>query len=205
MDQQILRRAFEPFFTTKEIGQGTGLGLSVVHGIVAQVGGQIQADSEPGRGSVFTLRLPIAAAPAASAGTSGADAGGPPPGGATVLVVEDDETVRRMTVRALDEAGYATLEATDGQEALDLVRQRPSPPDLVVTDLGMPRMDGHQLAQRLRADHPSLPVLLISGHVHPDPQPAEGPPWPLLRKPFPPEELVRQVAEMLAARPTPTP
>ena len=205
MDQQTLRRAFEPFFTTKEIGQGTGLGLSVVHGIVAQIGGQIQADSEPGRGSVFTLRLPIAVAPAASAGTSGADAGGPPPGGATVLVVEDDETVRRMTVRALDDAGYATLEAVDGQEALDLVRQRPSPPDLVVTDLGMPRMDGHQLAQRLRADHPSLPVLRIPGHVHPDPHPAESQPWPLLRKPFPPEELVRQVGEMLAARPTPTP
>ena len=205
MDRQTLRRAFEPFFTTKEIGQGTGLGLSVVHGIVAQVGGQIQADSEPGRGSVFTLRLPIAAAPAASSGTIGAGAGGPPPGGATVLVVEDDETVRRMTVRALGEAGYATLEATDGREALDLVRERPSPPDLVVTDLGMPRMDGHELAQRLRADHPSLPVLLISGHVHPDPQPAEGQPWPLLRKPFPPEELVRHVGEMLAARPAPTP
>jgi PAS domain S-box-containing protein len=204
MDQQTLRRAFEPFFTTKEVGQGTGLGLSVVHGIVAQVGGQIQADSEPGRGSAFTLRLPIAA-PLASGETMGAGAGGPPPGGATVLVVEDDEAVRRMTVRALGEAGYATLEASDGREALDLVQERPNPPDLVVTDLGMPRMGGHALAQRLRADHPSLPVLLISGHVHPDPQPAEGKPWPLLRKPFPPEELVRHVGEMLAARPAPTP
>ncbi len=205
MDHQTLRRVFEPFFTTKEIGQGTGLGLSVVHGIVAQIGGQIQAESHPGRGSVFTLRLPIAAPPAATRGATGAGDGGPPPGGATVLVVEDDETVRRMTVRALGEAGYATLEASDGQEALDLVRERPAPPDLVVTDVGMPRMNGHELARRLRAEHPGLPVLLISGHVLPDPQPAEGNPWPMLRKPFPPEELVRSVGNLLAARPAPTP
>ena len=204
MDQQTLRRAFEPFFTTKEVGQGTGLGLSVVHGIVAQIGGQIQADSQPGRGSVFTLRLPIAASHPSTTNV-GAAAGAPPAGGATVLVVEDDETVRRMTVRALGEAGYATLEAADGQEALDLVRDSPDPPDLVVTDLGMPRMDGYELARRLRADHPNLPVLLISGHVHPDPQPAEGGAWPLLRKPFAPEELVRCVGAMLAAPPTPTP
>ena len=204
MDQQTLRRAFEPFFTTKEVGQGTGLGLSVVHGIVAQIGGQIQADSQPGRGTVFTLRLPIAASHPSTTNV-GAAAGAPPAGGATVLVVEDDETVRRMTVRALGEAGYATLEAADGQEALDLIRDRPDPPDLVLTDLGMPRMDGHELARRLRADRPNLPVLLISGHVHPDPPPAEGGAWPLLRKPFAPEELVRWVGAMLAARPTPTP
>jgi two-component system, cell cycle sensor histidine kinase and response regulator CckA len=203
MDQQTLRRVFEPFFTTKEIGQGTGLGLSVVHGIVAQIGGQIQADSEPGRGSVFTLRLPVASAHPSTTPMGAAD-GAPPRGGATVLVVEDDETVRRMTVRALGEAGYGTLEAGDGQDALDLVRERPDPPDLVVTDLGMPRMDGHELARRLRADHPKLPVLLISGHVHPDPAPAGDGHWPLLRKPFPPEELVRCVGAMLAARRTPT-
>jgi two-component system, cell cycle sensor histidine kinase and response regulator CckA len=202
MDQQTLRRAFEPFFTTKEIGQGTGLGLSVVHGIVAQIGGKIEATSEPGLGSVFTLRLPIAAASPHAGAAKGADAGAPP-GGATVMVVEDDEAVRRMTVRALSEAGYATLEAVDGQEALGLVTGGRDVPDLVVTDLGMPRMDGYELARRLRADHPNLPVLLISGHVQPEPSAAEGRPWPLLRKPFPPIELVRRVGEMLGSAAAP--
>ncbi len=202
MDQQTLQRAFEPFFTTKEVGQGTGLGLSVVHGIVSQIGGKIEATSEPGRGSRFTLRLPIVAQ-SHPIGEGKAAAAGAPPGGATVLVVEDDEAVRRMTVRALSEAGYGTVEAVDGRDALDLVSEAPAVPDLVVTDLGMPRMDGYELARRLRADHPSLPVLLISGHVHPDPSPAEGMPWPLLRKPFPPEELVRRVGQMLGSPATP--
>jgi two-component system cell cycle sensor histidine kinase/response regulator CckA len=201
MDQQTLRRAFEPFFTTKEVGQGTGLGLSVVHGIVAQIGGRIEAASEPGRGTVFTLRLPIAAPP--PAGAAEGEARATPHGGATVLVVEDDEAVRRMTVRALNESGYATLEAADGREALDIVAQRADPPDLVVTDLGMPRMDGYELARRLREDRPALPVLLISGHVHPEPSAEEGRPWPLLRKPFPPEDLVRRVADMLGSPATP--
>ena len=104
-----------------------------------------------------------------------------------------------MTVRALSEAGYATLEAVDGQEALELVTGGRECPDLVVTDLGMLRMDGYELARRLRAGHPNLPVLLISGHVHPEPSAAEGRPWPLLRKPFPPEELVRRVNDMLGS------
>jgi len=102
-----------------------------------------------------------------------------------------------MTARALSEAGYATLEAEDGQAALDLIAGG-SRLDLVVTDLGMPRMDGAELARRLRADLPGLPVLLISGHVHEDPG-GDGEQWPLLRKPYPPEELVRRVTEVLAA------
>ena len=198
MDQQTLQRAFEPFFTTKEVGQGTGLGLSVVHGIVAQIGGKIEVSSQPGGGSAFTLRLPIASPGSPTRGAVGGAAGAPPRG-ATIMVVEDDEAVRRMTVRALSQAGYATLEAVDGQEALGLVTGGRDVPDLVVTDLGMPRMDGYELARRLRADHPSRPVLLISGHVHTDPPPTEGRAWPLLRKPFPPEVLVRRVGELLGS------
>ena len=196
MEPETLRRAFEPFFTTKEIGQGTGLGLSVVHGIVSQSGGQIHAESAPGAGTAFVLRFP-AVGPSQSASDEPA-ATGPPGAGAAVLVVEDDEVVRRMTARALSEAGYTTMEAEDGQAALDLIGEG-HPLHLVVTDLGMPRMDGYQLARRLRADLPGLPVLLISGHVHEDPEGLSGETWSLLRKPFPPEELVRRVTELLAA------
>ena len=116
-----------------------------------------------------------------------------------VLIVEDEVQLAEQLSHALSEAGYATREAVDGQDALDLVIGSLDVPDLVVTDLGLPRMDGYELARRLRAEHPSLPVLLISGHVHPDPPPIEGTPWPLLRKPFPPDELVRRVGELLAA------
>jgi two-component system, cell cycle sensor histidine kinase and response regulator CckA len=200
MDQETLRRAFEPFFTTKEIGQGTGLGLSVVHGIVSQSGGQIHAESAPEAGTAFVLRFPVVGAKAAAPDLSGSAAS--PQAGAVVLVVEDDEVVRRMTARALSEAGYTTLEAEDGRDALDRIGTG-SRLDLVVTDLGMPRMDGNELARRLRADLPGLPVLLISGHVHEDPSEDGEEPWPLLRKPFPPEELVRRVTELLAASRSP--
>jgi PAS domain S-box-containing protein len=206
MDPDTLRRAFEPFFTTKEVGQGTGLGLSVVHGIVTQSGGQIHAESAPGAGTTFVLRFPLSGASAPSQEAPGA--GRAPEAGAAVLVVEDDEVVRRMTARALSEAGYTTLEAEDGRAALDLIAAGDRP-DRVVSDLGMPRMDGSELARRLRADLPDLPVLLISGHVHEAPG-SDGDQWPLLRKPFPPEELVRRVSELLAASgvgrgPAPTP
>jgi len=196
MDQETLRRAFEPFFTTKEIGQGTGLGLSVVHGIVSQSGGQIHAESAPDAGTAFVLRFPVVGAKSALPDFSGTATS--PEAGAVVLVVEDDEVVRRMTARALNEAGYTTMEAEDGRAALDLIGTRDRL-DLVVTDLGMPRMDGNQLARRLRADRPDLPVLLISGHVHEDPSVEGEEPWPLLRKPFPPEELVHRVTQLLVA------
>jgi PAS domain S-box-containing protein len=205
MDPETLRRAFEPFFTTLEVGQGTGLGLSVVHGIVSQSGGQIHAQSAPGAGTTFVLRFPLTGASPSPYEPAGA--GGAPGVRAVVLVVEDDEVVRRMTARALTDAGYVTLEAEDGRSALDLIAAGERP-DLVVTDLGMPRMDGSELARRLRAELPELPVLLISGHVHEAPG-TDGDQWPLLRKPFPPEELVGRVTELLAARsgrgPAPTP
>jgi two-component system cell cycle sensor histidine kinase/response regulator CckA len=207
MDQETLRRAFEPFFTTKETGQGTGLGLSVAHGIVSQTGGQIHAESAPGEGTAFVLRFPVVGPAPEPPGRL--DHARAPGRDAVVLVVEDDEIVRRMTARALSEAGYTTLEAEDGLTALDLIATHDRL-DLVVTDLGMPRMDGYELARRVRSDLPGLPVLLISGYVHDDQEGENTEHWPLLRKPFPPEELVRRVTELLAGSrswrgPGPTP
>ena len=109
-----------------------------------------------------------------------------------VLVVEDELTVRATTVRALTEAGYAVLEAAHGQEALDILDQQRAQMDLVVTDLGMPVMDGHELARRLRQTRPGVPILFISGYGD------TGTVSPFLRKPFSPDDLVERVGKLLA-------
>jgi CheY-like chemotaxis protein len=199
MDRATLQRAFEPFFTTKEVGQGTGLGLSVVHGIMSQTGGHVRVDSEPGAGTTFTLSFPVIPARVEAHRPAAVEAEAPD-AGTVVLVVEDDGPVRRMTARALREAGYQTLEAESGRAALDLIRQRQGRLDLVVSDIGIPEMDGYELARRLEQERPDLPVLYMSGYV--DEQAllrgAYRPEWPLLRKPFPPAELVRMAADVLA-------
>ena len=192
MDARTLERAFEPFFTTKEVGQGTGLGLSVVHGIVTQTGGYIHVDSQPGKGATFALYFPISVADRTAQATV-ATIALPGNHGRVALVVEDEGPVRGMAARGLAEAGYAVLEADHGRSALDLVRRHHGRLDIVVTDIGMPHMDGHELARHLHEERPGLPVLFMSGYGD------AGTAEPLLRKPFAPDTLVRQVNEMLKA------
>jgi len=191
MDAATLRQAFEPFFTTKGVGQGTGLGLSVVEGIVSQSGGFVRVNSAPGRGATFSLYFPLAPVGAAAAVPKRRT---PPPAadGRSVLVVEDEPTVRTMAVRTLEEAGYRVHQATHGREALDLIDGPAARVDLVVTDLGMPEMDGHELASRLRTTRPGLPVLYMSGYGD------AGSVTPFLQKPFSPDDLVDRVAAVLA-------
>ncbi len=164
MDEETAERAFEPFFTTKEVGRGTGLGLSTVYGIVRQHGGTIALRSRPGEGSTFEIALPVAEGePAASA---------PPPGSlplsaprsGTVLVVEDEEMVRALTRRMLERFGYRVLEASSGEEALDIVRGHPADLDLLLTDVIMPRMNGRELHEAALSFRPRLPVLYMSGY-----------------------------------------
>ena len=193
MDQATRDRAFEPFFTTKEVGQGTGLGLSVVHGIVNQTGGHIRVESAVGKGTSFKVYFPLAVADAAP-GT--AVPSPPPPGpdpGAVALVVEDDLQVRGMAVRALADAGYRTLEAADGQAAMEMVRRHDGRLDLVLTDVGMPGMSGYELARRLRQQRPALPVLFMTGYGDRDQRErgSGGVAGVVIQKPFAPDELVR--------------
>jgi PAS domain S-box-containing protein len=198
MDANTVRQAFEPFFTTKGVGQGTGLGLSVVEGIVSQSGGFVRLASAPGRGTKFSLYFPLATSAPAAAQTRRRT---PPPeaDGRSVLVVEDEPTVRTMAVRTLEEAGFRVYQANDGREALDLIEGPAAQVDLVVTDLGMPEMDGHELARRLRASRPALPVLYMSGYGD-----DAGSVTPFLQKPFAPDDLVDRVATVLAGvRPEP--
>ena len=190
MDRAILQRAFEPFFTTKAVGQGTGLGLSVVHGIVHQSGGTIRVESELGKGTTFTLYLPVSSDRRASEQPvdTGATA---TEHGRAALVVEDDPVVRGVATRGLREAGYTVLEAVNGREAMELIRTHTGRLDVVVTDIGMPEMDGHDLARWLSEARPDIPVVFMSGYGDPEPK------VPFLQKPFAPDMLVRKVGEVL--------
>jgi PAS domain S-box-containing protein len=197
MDQTTLQRIFEPFFTTKPTGQGTGLGLSVVEGIVSQVGGHIRVESSPGRGTRFTLYFPRRSPAGGAEAPAPAE---PHPGkpGAVVLVVEDDARVRAMATRALGEAGYTVLEAEDGSGALDLVRRRQDGLDLVLTDIGLPGMDGYALARRLHEARPGLPVMFMTGYGERREENVPAEPGIVIHKPFAPDALVRTVGETLA-------
>ena len=193
MDEATLAQAFEPFFTTKEVGQGTGLGLSVVHGIVNQTGGHIRTKSVPGKGARFELHFPVLSTHRVAETSEASDAV-LPNHGRVALVVEDDALVRRMATRGLIEAGYIALEAEHGQAALDLVLAHSGRLDVVITDIGMPEMDGHELARRLREVRPDLPVVFMSGYGEVDVA------RPLLQKPFAPDVLVRTVGDVLASK-----
>ncbi|HUX34708.1 MAG TPA: response regulator [Gemmatimonadaceae bacterium] len=163
MDELTRAAAFEPFFTTKGARRGSGLGLSMVYGIVRQSEGFVSVDSAPGAGATFRILLPRAEAPA-PAGPPAARAPAAD-GQQTVLVVEDEPGVRRITCRVLTRLGFAVLEAEDGQEALRLAQEHPGDLSLVVTDVIMPRMSGRELAAALVAAHPGLRVLYVSGYT----------------------------------------
>ncbi|MGH7311895.1 MAG: GAF domain-containing protein, partial [Candidatus Rokuibacteriota bacterium] len=197
MSPEVQARLFEPFFTTKERGQGTGLGLATVYGIVNQAGGHITVVSEPGRGSVFKTFLPRVAdrAPARALRR----AAGKSRGAETVLVVEDEEGVRTLTQEILADYGYTVLTAAGPSEALALVARHAGPIDLLLTDVIMPEMSGLDLAQRLQAERAGIRILYMSGYVeHPAlDQAALDPEASLLLKPFTAEDLATQVREAL--------
>jgi two-component system cell cycle sensor histidine kinase/response regulator CckA len=195
MDAETREHLFEPFFTTKEQGQGTGLGLATVYGIVTQAGGHIEVDSAPGQGATFRVYLPRedddeAAAAAPRAGTRSDDLRGDE----VVLLVEDDSAVRAMARKALAAHGYAVLEAADGKEALRVEEEHQGPIHLLVTDVVMPRLSGRQLAERLIRRRPDLRVVYMSGYTS-DAVLLRGvtPDTSFLHKPFTPRALARTV------------
>jgi CheY-like chemotaxis protein len=200
MTADLLPHIFEPFFTTKPVGQGTGLGLSVCYGIVANHGGRIWAESEPGHGATFLIELPVRAAPArpALADVRMAPAA-EPPRGHRVLLVEDDDAVVQLVRAALAEHNHL-VEAREGAQALRLAQS--SDFDLVLCDLKMPGMGGKEFFDRLKVEAPALigRLLFISGDTGSvatrDFLEQTG--RPLLNKPFAPSELYRAIAAMRA-------
>jgi PAS domain S-box-containing protein len=197
MDDVTQSHIFEPFFTTKRQGEGTGLGLATVYGIVQQSGGGIAISSAPGQGSAFTIYLPQAAETAEPEQPAEPEAAG---GSEVILLVEDEPSVRRLSANLLRGYGYAVLEVSRGEEAIDLGRAAPRPIDLLLTDVVMPGMSGPELAEELRARSPDLRVLYMSGYS--DLASRHGYALkgaPLLQKPFTPEGLARKVREVIDA------
>ncbi len=198
MDAETRARAFEPFFTTKPVGQGTGLGLATVYGIVKQSDGFIWVYGEPGHGAVFKIYLPEQNALPVTTGEHAIPRDAPA-GAERVLLVEDEEAVRRMAARSLATRGYTVLEAANGEEALEVVGLGSSLIDLVVTDVVMPNLSGRELGERLAELRPGLPVLFISGYTDDDVirRGLLTPGSPFLQKPFEPDALARKVRQVL--------
>jgi CheY-like chemotaxis protein len=198
MDLQTRSRLFEPFFTTKAQGQGTGLGLSTVYGIVKQSGGEIVVYSEPGEGTCVKVYFP-SVTDAVSVPEADVQQPQMAHGTETILFVEDEEAVRRLVSQTLEKQGYRLLVAGTGTEALEMAEQYSGRISLLITDVVMPRMGGKELAERLRALRPDIRILYISGYTETailrsgSLESSEQ----FLQKPFTPMALSKRVRELL--------
>jgi len=198
MDAEPKLHLFAPFFTTKTKGEGTGLGLSTVYGIVAQSGGHIGVHSELGKGARFTIFLPRALKAGAHASEE-KEGSEKKIGTEVVLVVEDEDAVRNLIIRILGDYGYTVLGARSGEEALSLIEHHQGGVELVVADIVLPGMSGPQLVERLMRERPGIRRLFISGYTDraiQDIVAAEGE-MHFLRKPFKPAELSAKVRDVL--------
>jgi CheY-like chemotaxis protein len=199
MDEATRSRIFEPFFTTKGVGQGTGLGLATVYGIVKQSGGYVWVDSAPGEGSSFEIHLPRVEEELEPRATA------PPPPAvrtpARILLVEDEASLRGIAKDLLEASGYTVVAAANGAEALALAEHHATGPiQLLLTDVVMPGMSGPALARQVRVRWPDVDVVYMSGYSY-EAVEKEGllePGTRLLAKPFSLNTLVRSVEEALA-------
>ncbi|MBI5441893.1 MAG: PAS domain S-box protein [Deltaproteobacteria bacterium] len=201
IDPSILHRIFEPFFTTKGVGEGTGMGLAVVHGIVRATGGEIEVESRIDEGTTFTVYLPKTGRGAEEAPSPAAP--DPARGEERILFVEDEPGLIELGERLLTQLGYRVTTASRGDEALERFREGPDEFDLVITDQGMPGMRGIELARRIHEERPQLPILLCSGY-----SPMEDPDIlreagvrAVLSKPVPVRDLARAIRGVLSAQP----
>ncbi len=204
MSAEVKAKIFEPFFTTKGVGQGTGLGLSTVYGIVKQTGGYIYVDSRPGAGTTFRILLPRHEQQPEEEKRGETQTSGPSDltGSARILLVEDEEAVRAFAGRALEARGYTVYQAASGQEALDLISGLDQPVDLVISDVVMPGMDGPTLLRELRGRQPDLKIIFVSGYAEDAFErhlPKDEKSFQFLPKPFSLKELATTVKATLEA------
>jgi len=196
----VIERVFEPFFTTKAKGDGSGLGLATVYGIIAQADGTVRIYSEPGLGTTLTVLLPITeCADAAPVLPPESESGG----GEVVLVVEDEPAMREVTRRMLVRSGYRVLDVASGHDAVDIVAGQPGHVDVLLTDVVMPKMLGRDVADRVRTCQPGIRVLFMSGYTQGllSAQGVLEPGVYLIEKPFSKTALLAKLREVVAAPP----
>jgi CheY-like chemotaxis protein len=202
MSKDVIERAFDPFFTTKPIGQGTGLGLSMIYGFARQSEGYCKIYSEPGEGTTIKLYLPRHRGEALDEEvTSELVVARTAEDGEVVVVIEDEPVVRGLIVEVLAELGYKALEAADGLSGLELVRTAPRV-DLLVTDIGLPGMNGRQLVDAARVARPELKVLFMTGYAE-NAAIANGflePGMSMITKPFAMETLATRIRDIIEGR-----
>ena len=201
---EIIGKIFEPFFTTKEIGKGTGLGLSTVYGIIKQSGGYIFAENVAGKGAAFTIYLPVHSAAEATAPAKVPSIVKEKPGdlwgSGTILVVEDEDMVRAIAERALSRQGYSVLTAENGEAAIELL-DTIEKPDLLISDVVMPIMDGPTMARQVRVRYPDLPILFMSGYAEEQLRKSiDLDNVAFLPKPFSVQQLAEATRDILAAK-----
>jgi PAS domain S-box-containing protein len=203
MSADVRARIFEPFFTTKELGKGTGLGLSMAYGIIAQHGGQIKVDSEPGKGTTFRIFLPAAEGDASKCVEPDSDTDKADHTAAseasTILVVEDDASVRGALERIVRRAGYSVLTAENGDMALKLFEDHPNVPAMAVLDMVMPGLSGRAVAARMRELRPGFPLIFCTGYDPDGTAPLAGAltDVPTVGKPVEAEQLLKVVRSVL--------
>ena len=198
---EVLGRVFDPFFTTKPVGKGTGLGMSMVFGLMQQHGGWVGIESAVGVGTTVTLGFPVVPAPpAVAAPPRSALPEGPPGRGELILVVEDEDALRRVALRTLEREGFAVVPAADGEAAWTQWRERGETIALILTDAVMPKLGGPELIRRLRADGCATPVILMSGYSAEDLSDPLLQDVPVVAKPWDGATLARRIREVLDAK-----
>jgi CheY-like chemotaxis protein len=198
MPADVISKAFDPFYTTKPIGQGTGLGLSMIYGFMKQTGGHVRIGSVVGEGSTISLFLPVHSGDVEMFAARSDPTQAPRGAGETVLVVEDDRAVRLLIVEALHELGYDALEAADSLEALPVIESG-RPIDLLITDVGLPGLNGRQLAEIARQTRPDLPILFVTGYAANAAVRSDflGPGMDMIAKPFAMDDLAARIRTII--------
>jgi signal transduction histidine kinase/CheY-like chemotaxis protein len=201
MEEEVRERIFEPFFTTKGIGEGTGLGLAIVYGIVKEHNGFIDVESKPGHGTTFRLYLPALwseGKPAVDEIMGGKAATHANVQG-TVLVVEDEESMVCLLIEVLSKAGYQTLTAMDGEEAIDLYNQHKEEIDIVVLDLGLPKVTGFDVMRNLKEQNPGVNIIITTGYLQPElkPELLQAGVKDCIYKPYSIDDLVDKVGSLI--------